>query len=1830
MKSKSNTIQFSRLFAGLLLLLGSAWYGTAMGQGYNENEWIFGNCPTGGHTYLSFGKGQTAAVQTLPASVLSGAFNNAIAIDPITGQPLFYTNGELVYDYSGSPIEGSAPGLNGNFQGRQTVATGFLDYNPAGNKLFYIFYLSLAGQLQYALVDMNALGQATGNQPPLGKITSKNQVIGPAQGSVLVVKSPSSSSNLLSFAGGNLQARRLETTAGSFTLTGTQGISIEPKAMVFDEPSGQLLLLPKNPGEDIFLISFDTATGTFGGPQALSNSGSTATIFGAAFSPDGAFIYFSRGNKLLRIPTNSPNAVPEEIPLDPSIQQIYDLKVGPDGFLYYLYEELAGGPQIMGRITNPNASSLPTLQVEADPFAGSDFCGRIFPIFAPNVSIEPVVDFTWDPEAPCANNPVQLTSQITPQNYQALSFLWEFSPPLTDEDGNPLPADFNQEHFLVPAEAAQGSSLEVTLTVTFPDSTTKKVTKSIPLTENELQANFSPSDTTLCESCIDLDPLLQAQAGGGTGGTGGTGGGSNYEYFWSNKREEGWIGKEGNEVCKPGLYWVLVREPGSTCYAYAEIRVKMWDVPDQSNNIWYFGNGAGLDFNPDPDDDTAPVPRPIAEAHPQAIPAGTSTISDQTGQVLFYTDGQSVWDLNGNLMENGSDIGGSNTASQGVLAVGVPTQSTLFYLFTTQASTSGSNVVSFSLVDIKAENPTGVGNVVTKNNFLFSPSTEHSAALSAGDTTWVVFHELGNNTFRAYPVSSQGIGQPVLSSVGSTHGFASGVGAMKFSPDGSKLAITISEGGCNRTEIFEFDQQTGELSEYALLDLGCSGDIYGLEFSQDSDRILVSYRNGGPGIEEYLIKEVTSNCPSCFATATTPAARATCIISTKKVLSGTAGMDLGALQIASDGQIYVAVVGDDQIGQIQVGTGCTAASTFNQDAVEAMPGTATLGLPSFVQNSGSSIPEPALAIPPTLCLDPVSGATATLGGGGEPDIDSYFWTITHEDGTVIRSNFGGPGDQFQNLEQIFTKAGTYTIELRVDRCAEIDYFTAEGTLEIVAPPVLTLATDATLCEGTPITLTAIEGYNPATGLYDFLWTNAAGTILGNSSSNTITVTEESIYTVVVQFRAPADPSEEEEAFVASCSSTASIFVGPAFEFDLTQTDNEVCYEETSVTFAPNTPITGEWFYERDNSGTQVALGSFFELELDILTLPGPGQYEITFLAQDPILPGCKVSKTLNLVVNELPVLLARATTPATNCNTADGAIEVTLQAAVSSLRLVELGLSFSASPAGTILPIPGLKPGIYTLEAENAAGCTYSASVTVENSNPPAGYAFTVLASDEICSATGVAQGSIQITFTGGSPRVGTYKIVRQGDGLELTGPLPNQATFLIPVSRGDYLVEVVDPGGCSIPDKTLYSIKQKSEVQFSVPAVVTGCISYAFTPTGPKPLTYTITGPGGTTISPAADGSYLLTNSGNYTVLGADPTGLDCPKVIPMTVNLSPALDFEVSPPIVDCLTGIRFEAVLKNATPADVIFLWRDDLGIIVGRRQEFVPSRSGNYTLEVQPATGGLCPTKKIPFTATILPGRLTVSLEASPFCVDKSTTAIEVKATLATVDSFEWFLVTGGTRTRLPEYTTNQIEVDQEGTYEVILRSSFGCELGRANVVVVKSKLIPPILPTEPLVICAVEGKKATLDPGPYASYSWTLDGEKVSQDPTFSPEKGGTYTLRVGDALGCEWEGTFTVEEDCSLKVVFPNGMVLNDPNRNFILYVNEYIDEVDVFIYNRWGELIFYCEQDTMEPNKPFCPWDGSVNGKFVPTGTYVALVRFTSRAQGLTQTETKAITIIQ
>lgn len=1837
MKSRPHSIHIT-LFLTLI-----SWFGlvhSSFGQGFNDNEWIFGYCEGGSeNNYLSFGKGTNPTVQTLPSTVIIDKFSNALAIDPITGQPLFYSNGSIVYDYSASPIQGQVGNLNGPIDTRQQVATGFLSYEPDGDKLFYLFYVSPGGQLLYSLIDMNAPGQATGNERPLGEIIEQDQVIGNAQGAILVVKTASSPSYLISFDGGNLIARRLEDSAGDFTQTDSESIPFTPKAIVFDAEREQLLVIPENPGENILVIDFNTSSGNFVTSRSISNSGGTEPIEGATFSPDGNFVYFSRGNQLLRVPTSDLSATPEEILLDPEPSSIYDLKLGPDGQLYFLYEEVDGGPQLMGKIENPNEEDLTAINIDIDPFAGTDFCGTIFPVFGPNADISPTVDFSWTPDEPCANNPVQLISEISPENYQPVSFNWEFNPPLTDSDGNPVPADYTQEHFLVPADATQEQSISVTLTVTFADGQTIPVTKDITLTENNLEADFTPADTTICEGqCVDIGALLQAQSATGQQDGEAPGGSMDqYEYFWSNYKDEGWTSRQENEVCLPGTYWVLVREPNSSCYAYAEIDVKVWDLQDQSNGIWYFGNGAGLNFNPDPDDETVPVPRPIEEPHPQDIPAGTTTITDASGEVLFFTDGESVWDLNGDLMENGDAIGGDNSSSQSVIAIQVPEEPTLYYLFTTQASANGTNEVRFSLVDIKSENPSGVGNVVTKDNFLFSPATEQSAALVNGDTTWVLFHELGNNTFRAYPVSTEGIGQPVFSSVGSNHGFNAGVGSMKFSPDGEKVAVTISEGGCNRLEIFDFDSDTGELSEYALLDLGCDGEVYGLEFSDSGDKVFVSYRNGGPGIEEFTIRPVNdeddpdaATCPACFGNASTRPQIESCILSNRNTVSGTAGLDLGALQIGPDGNVYAAVVGSNQIGQILVGAGCNSTSTFNQDSVEPMPGTTNLGLPSFAQLSGSSIPEPALAGPPRLCLDPDEGATALFEGGGEPDIDSYFWTITHEDGTVILEDFGGPGDQFQTLEQIFDTPGLYTVNLNVTRCATPDYYDASLEVQVDAPPTLTLESDITLCSGNPVTLTAIDGYDPSEGTYVFLWTNAAGQVFGDENSNTITVEEESIYRVEVTYRIPDELSDEEAALFETCPATAEVFVGPAFEFSINQDAQEVCFEDQVINFAPDTPISGEWYYERNQDGNPVLIGEYFELALNINSLPGPGNYEIIFITEDPILEGCTVEKRVDLIVNELPLFTASQTNPASDCTTPDGAFEISMQANANTVTIQETGEIFNNVNAGDVIPLSNLLPGIYTIEAQNDFGCTYIGTVTVENSNPPLDYTFTVTPTDETCGPSGVEPGLITITFDNGIPSGGTYVITRQDDGLEFIGTLPNQASFDVQVPYGDYAVEIIDPSSCSIPDPDLYTIAQKFTVDFSVPSSFTACESFTFQPEPIGNLSFTLIDNSGNIISPDGNGDFTINQSGLYTMRGEDPTGQNCPLELPIDATITSPIDFSLNGPIVDCQAGVAYEAVLTNANPNEVLFLWKDNLGVVVGRQQRFIPPREGEYSLEVQPISGGLCPNNVIPFTAEILEEDVEVELDVTPFCGEVTSTTILVSANLTTVANIEWYLVEGGTRTRIFEFDDQPlVEVDQEGTYEVILRSAAGCDIGRANGTVVRSTIIPPVVPTG-FTICAVEGVTTSINPGDYDNYTWILNGEVVSNEAIFTPTLPGNYEVVVSDNLGCEYVETFEVFEDCDLKVRFPSGVVLGDESRNFVIYANEYIDEAEVFVFNRWGELIFHCSHENLEPAQPFCPWDGQVNGKLVPNGTYAVVVKFTSRDQNLTEQQVKAITIIQ
>jgi len=72
--------------------------------------------------------------------------------------------------------------------------------------------------------------------------------------------------------------------------------------------------------------------------------------------------------------------------------------------------------------------------------------------------------------------------------------------------------------------------------------------------------------------------------------------------------------------------------------------------PDTKRNWhWYFGNGVGLDFSSGV---------PVADTNcAMTVQQGNSTISDQDGNLLFYTDGRTMWNPQHDTTANGFDLG---------------------------------------------------------------------------------------------------------------------------------------------------------------------------------------------------------------------------------------------------------------------------------------------------------------------------------------------------------------------------------------------------------------------------------------------------------------------------------------------------------------------------------------------------------------------------------------------------------------------------------------------------------------------------------------------------------------------------------------------------------------------------------------------------------------------------------------------------------------------------------------------------------------------------------------------------------------------------------------------------------------------------------------------------------------------------------------------------------------------------------------------------------------------------------------------------------------------
>lgn len=422
---------------------------------------------------------------------------------------------------------------------------------------------------------------------------------------------------------------------------------------------------------------------------------------------------------------------------------------------------------------------------------------------------------------------------------------------------------------------------------------------------------------------------------------------------------------------------------------------------------WYFGAFAGLDFN-------SGTPVPLLDGAIDTI-EGCETMSDSDGNLLFYTDGEFVWNRNHQVMPNGSGLLGNFSSTQAAIAIPRPGSDNIYYLFTTDVAMAyinggTGNGFNYSVVDMNRNG--GLGDVILKNQPLLPQASENVTSVidRNGIDYWVITHHM--DSFYAFKVTAGGVGvTPRVSTVGpDIQGFENIRGAIKVSPNGDKLAIahTILDPGFDgQFLLYDFDNDSGVVSNPLLL--GDDLVFNGVEFSANSSKLYVTGKRpiaGGLSTDNIQVLQYDLRAPD--------------IVASRFVINdfenGFLGFLPGALQIAMDRKIYHSLP-ETSLSVINSPNSRGLNADYRRFSVDLGGRVAKFGLPAFTQSFFETI-----ILIENLCF----GDTTTFTLDTEDAINSISW------------NFGDPASGANNTSNllepthVFTAPGQYTVTLDVD------------------------------------------------------------------------------------------------------------------------------------------------------------------------------------------------------------------------------------------------------------------------------------------------------------------------------------------------------------------------------------------------------------------------------------------------------------------------------------------------------------------------------------------------------------------------------------------------------------------------------------------------------------------------------------------------------------------------------------------------------------------------------------------------------------------------------
>ncbi|MCV6629662.1 MAG: T9SS type B sorting domain-containing protein [Flavobacteriaceae bacterium] len=279
-------------------------------------------------------------------------------------------------------------------------------------------------------------------------------------------------------------------------------------------------------------------------------------------------------------------------------------------------------------------------------------------------------------------------------------------------------------------------------------------------------------------------------------------------------------------------------------------------------------------------------------------------------------------------------------------------------------------------------------------------------------------------------------------------------------------------------------------------------------------------------------------------------------------------------------------------------------------------------------------------------------------------------------------------------------------------------------------------------------------------------------------------------------------------------------------------------------------------------------------------------------------------------------------------------------------------------------------------------------------------------------------------------------------------------------------------------------------------------------------------------------------------------------------------------------------------------------------ISQFQNYGVQTIGNSTVYVRVATHNALCYQIVPLQLEVNnPPELELE-DQYVICVENTanrfTTTIDTSLDMAQ-HGFKWYRGRGVDKILLNNQQGSSLEVDQTqlGWYTLEVRNATSCIATRSFEVVqslppgqVEAEVVSKPYESNQRILVTVAGE---------AKYLYRINGGNWQEDPNFGSLAYGFHTVEVRDVLGC-FVKSVNVKIIDYPRFFSPNGDGINDKWN--IFEALELPATAKVLVFDKYGKLLKKLSKQNND-------WDGTLNGKQLPSDNYWFRVSFTSEGKG-------------